>query len=103
MGTSAGGTMAVAKAYKYAQIQKVLSINPVIQINYNKLSDGIEKSKVDIQFVFGNQDPSAKFIPLITKTEKPNMKVDILENVDHQFTQSFDLFLALPEKYFFGK
>lgn len=101
MGTSAGGSMAVANSYKYAQIKKVLAINPVIMANYNKLLYGIENSRADMYFVFGDQDPSAPYIPYITDATKAKVKVDVFKNVDHQFTQAFDLFLSLPEQYFF--
>lgn len=40
VGVSAGATLIVSKAYKFKSIKKVLSINPVIQVNFiNLLTD----------------------------------------------------------------
>lgn len=101
VGVSAGATLIVSKAYKFKSIKKVLSINPVIQVNFNQFIDGLERTFAKIFIVFGNKDPSFKFASLLSKYESDMVKIEIIKNVDHYFSQHFDVFVDLPEKYLF--
>ena len=61
------------------------------------------KALKDIQkemyVVFGEFDMSSKFAPLLPSSE--NIKVEILPNIDHNFTENLDLFMNLPNIYLF--
>ena len=100
MGTSAGATIILSQNYNWLNVKKVLAINPVIQFNYNKLINGIEKSTAITTVIMGEKDPSFMYLPLIDNKNKL-LSCVTYENVDHQFTEHFDLFLELPEKYLF--
>ncbi|MCQ2555836.1 MAG: dienelactone hydrolase family protein [Clostridia bacterium] len=100
MGVSAGATFAVAKAHNYASIKKVLAVNPVINICYNKLAYGMENSSVPITFVFGDKDPSMPYLPILEEEIKrkslKNTKIKIIKNADHQFVGMLNEFIDLP-------
>lgn len=97
MGTSAGATIILSQNYNWLNVKKVLAINPVIQFNYNKLINGIEKSIAITTVIMGEKDPSFMYLPLIDNKNKL-LSCVTYENVGHQFTEHFDLFLELPEK-----
>ena len=100
MGTSAGATIILSQNFNWKNVKKVLAINPVIQFNYGKLIDGIKKSTAKLTVIMGDKDPSYMYLPLIDNKNKL-LSCITLENVNHQFTEHFDLFLELPEKYIF--
>ena len=100
MGTSAGATIILSQNYNWLNVKKVLAINPVIQYNYNKLINGIVKSTAITTVIMGEKDPSYLYLPMLNNKNKL-LSCVILKNVNHQFTEHFDTFLGLPEKYLF--
>lgn len=100
MGVSAGATMALWYAAKYPQIERVLCVNPVLNINLHLTSNGIrdfcgEKMAV----VFGEKDPSAKWAKVIPQRE--NVQTYIFPATDHVFSGMLDEFIALPKRFLF--
>ena len=79
-----------------------MAINPVIQIHYNKLKTGVERAETPTSIVFGSQDPSTPYSPMLDQNKPNNVKIEALDGVDHQFTQHFNLFIEIPEKYLFN-
>ena len=100
MGSSAGATIILSQNYNWLNVEKVLAINPVIHFNYGKLVNGIEKSTAKTIVIMGDRDPSYMYLPMIDNKNEL-LSCVTYENVDHQFTEHFDLFLKLPEKYLF--
>lgn len=102
MGISAGGAFLGAYAYRYARIKKLLLVNPVIQINYNHLLNGLENTTSDITIVFGELDPSYKYSFMLDSVKRENVKIITVPTADHRFSgkENIDLFIKLPETFF---
>lgn len=101
MGHSAGGTFLLWHAFEFPEIEKILCINPVLNINLHKTQIGIESYKgSEINIVVGELDASNYFAGLIDKLSK--VKVYHLPNIDHNFTNALDTFIDLPHKYLFN-
>ncbi len=102
MGISAGGSFLGAYAYRYRQIKKLLLVNPVIQINYNHLLNGLENSSADVTIVLGESDPSYKFLFMLDSVKRENIRTVSVPNADHHFSgkENFELFIKLPEAFF---
>ena len=101
MGVSAGATMALWYAAKYPQIERVLCVNPVLNINLHLTSSGIrgfcgEKMAV----VFGEKDPSVKWAELLPAL--PHLQTYIIPDADHVFSGKLNEFIGLPKKYLFA-
>lgn len=98
-GNSAGGTIAIWYAYLFPQIDRVLAVNPVLNLNYHNAKDGAEKFAGScMHIVCGEYDSSATWQQLIP--EKNNVKRHILRGVDHLFSEKTDEFISLPELLF---
>lgn len=100
MGVSAGATMALWYAAKYPQIERVLCVNPVLNINLHLTSNGIRIfSGEKMAVVFGEKDPSIKWAKLLPVL--PNLQIHIIPEADHVFCGKLDEFIDLPKKYLF--
>lgn len=100
MGVSAGATMALWYAAKYPQIERVLCVNPVLNINLHLTSNGIRIfSGEKMAVVFGEKDPSAKWAKVIPQRE--NVQTYIFPAADHVFSGMLDEFIALPKRFLF--
>ena len=53
--------------------------------------------------IYGTLDPSYKYAEMITMLNKDNVKLEIIENADHNFVGRLDDFIALPDKYLISK
>jgi alpha/beta superfamily hydrolase len=103
MGHSAGGTFMTWYAHSYPCIKRVLAINPVIRVNFDKMIDGAESFQGERVIVLvGEKDQSAPFVPLISEVSNKKFSTIIEPNADHNFTGMLDEFIALPEKYLFN-
>ena len=101
MGVSAGATMALWYAVKYPQIERVLCVNPVLNINLHRTSNGVRNfSGEKLAVVFGEKDPSAKWAKLLPVL--PNLQIHIIPDADHVFCGKLDEFIDLPKKYLFA-
>lgn len=102
MGSSAGASLLGAYSYKHERIKKLLLVNPVIQINVNKLLNGLNKSNAKITVAFGELDPSYQFVSMLESVERSDMEIISIEGVDHNFSgeKAFEIFLDLPEVFF---
>ncbi len=96
MGSSAGASLAIWYAYIFPEINKVLAINPVLNLNLHKTIDGINNFGGERLYVIsGDKDPCAKWQGLLPKNDKIN--TIIIERADHHFTNMLDEFITLPE------
>lgn len=101
MGLSAGASFIINEHYKFERVTKILAINPVLYINLDKIILALNQSQIPITFVFAEKDPSCIFLKLVDLEKNGRNKVEIIEGADHEFSEHFDEFLLLPEKYFF--
>lgn len=103
MGSSAGAWALGVYAFEFLKIKKVLMINPVLSLNYNKLLNGLKKLEAETDLIIGDNDPSRPFLFIAKSAERENLRVEVLPNVDHVFSgdENFQLFLNLPDKYFY--
>lgn len=100
MGNSVGANILLWHSQKFPQIKKVLAVNPVMNINIHLLKR-LQDSTKDINIVFGEKDISSKFAKLVPINK--NVRVEILPNIDHNFTNNLNVFLELPIKYLIEK
>ena len=101
MGTSAGGNIVLSFSYPYPQIKKVLAINPVMNVNFHLIKNGIKEFvEGKINVVFGEHDSSTKWVELLPNSD--NLSVTILPNIDHEFRGNLQSFIDLPNKFLFN-
>ena len=98
-GNAAGASLAVWYAYLYPQIKKVLAVNPVLNLNVHRTRNGVLNFLGEKMFVFiGENDPSAPYFGLLP--HKDNAVFNLLEGVDHFFSEKTDEFISLPNVLF---
>ncbi len=101
-GTSAGASFLGSFTYKHPQVKKLILVNPVMQINYNKLLRGLDDSCAEVKIVFGEDDPSRKFAGLLDLLKNKSVQTTFVPKADHCFSgeESERIFKALPESFF---
>jgi pimeloyl-ACP methyl ester carboxylesterase len=103
MGHSAGGTFMTWYAHRYPCVKRVLAINPVIRVNFDKMIDGAENFQGERMIVLvGEKDQSAPFTSLISEVSNEKFSTMNIPTADHNFTGMLNEFMALPEKYLFN-
>lgn len=102
-GASKGAQYAAMYAYKYEWVSKWLLVNMPLMINWYKSMDGLEHlcSLQKMIFVFGDKDPSFKFVDLIDLVNGKNIAKIIVPEADHNFSNMMDEFIHLPDQYLF--
>lgn len=101
MGTSAGANDGARFSYLYPDIRKLLLINGPITSNTPQMIEGIEKSKCEkIVFVYGEKDPSYRYVKMISLIKNNNMQTVIIPEADHNFCGMENSFEALPDILF---
>lgn len=95
MGSSAGASIAIWYAYLYPQIKKVLAVNPVLNLNFHRVREGLEKfSGEKIHIAVGEFDPCATWVQLLP--EKQNSVKELIADADHVFSGKLNEFISLP-------
>lgn len=98
MGHSAGGTFILWYAYNYPRITRILAANPVLNVNFHKLENGANNFKCEfIKIIIGDKDPSYKYADLLQRVK--SIETIILPHIDHEFKDSIESFIDLPNKY----
>lgn len=101
MGSSAGASLAIWYSHLYPKIEKVLAVNPVLNLNYHRTKEGIQKFTGEKMFVeVGELDPCAMWVGALP--EKDNVHTEVLKGVDHVFKGRTEEFIALPPKTLFN-
>ena len=97
-GNSAGASLAIWYSHLYSVIKKVLAVNPVLNLNYQR--EGVENFSGEKMFIeVGEFDPCAVWLNALP--QKENLHKEILKGADHTFTDSIDEFISLPVKTLF--
>lgn len=102
-GVSKGGQYGAMYGYRYPSVKKWLLLNIPLFINWHKSKAGLMKMppEQEATLVFGEKDPSCGYSELIDLMGKENIKRVIFPSADHNFSQSADEFIRLPEKFLF--
>ena len=99
-GFSNGGLMLSNESYKYDNIKRVLICNTPLMFNFHTIKEGVKLfNQESMTFVFGSNDQSYDYVPLIESIDNSKVKVIKLEGVDHLFKGYLDEFIDLPFKY----
>ena len=100
MGHSDGASLGARYGYLYPKIKRMLLINPPIFFNWHKLKDGMKQFNGEkAVFVYGNLDPSYKYVEMISLIDNDRVKLEIIQDADHHFVDKLDDFMNLPYKY----
>lgn len=102
-GVSKGAQYAAMYGYRYDWVAKWLLLNMPLMINWHRSSRGLSQlaKKQQMVIAFGENDPSFPYSELIDMVGKANISRVIIPKADHNFSQSMDDFMALPEKFLF--
>ena len=99
LGNSIGANILLWHFNQFPEIEKILAINPVMTVNLHLFRSlaSVEKS---VNVIFGELDESCKFATMLSASK--SVKVNILPKIDHNFTNSVDVFINLPNQYLFN-
>ena len=101
-GHSNGALIGMCEAYKYAEIKRLLLINSPLCMNPHKIIEGIKMFNGEkMIMLFGDKDPSFHFVKQFSELSNGKVIFEIISGADHYFTNKLELFMSLPEKYFF--
>ena len=86
-GVSSGAIAAIEQSPDIYDLQKLLLINPPITISLPKIKRSLETKKgACFNFVFGSNDPSYRFLPLLDNVKsQSSINIKIVEGADHNF------------------
>ena len=100
-GFSAGATFAIFNAWKYAQIKRMLLVNPPLMVNMHKIFKGIKNFKGISTLIIGEQDFCIKIGSMFERDKEMSGFTDvfIFPKADHMFTGLTDEFVKLPFTY----
>ena len=101
-GHSNGALRGLQEARKFPKIQRALLVNPPLMMDLHKSILGAKEfSGQSMRLVVGSKDPSADIASQFSELNGERFAVEILDGIDHNFTDAQDVFAALPEKYLF--
>lgn len=86
-GVSSGAIAAIEQSPDIYDLQKLLLINPPFTISLPKIKRSLEAKKdATFNFVFGSNDPSYRFLPLLENVKsQSSINLKIVEGADHNF------------------
>ena len=102
-GVSKGAQYGVMYAYQYDWVTKWLLLNMPLMINWHRSRAGLEKllPTQQMTMLWGDRDPSYKYIELIDTIKGKNITRVVLPGVDHKLSGAAEEFVKLLEKYLF--
>ena len=99
-GVSNGARVALIWGYLYSKINKMILVNSPLMINLHRIKEGLKQmNNKKIYLIFDENDPSIKYTELLTRLLNDNIKLEIIKNADHYFTNQLEEFIKLSEKY----
>lgn len=100
MGHSDGAALAARYGHLYPKIKRMLLINPPIFFNWHKLRDGMKEFAGErATFVYGELDPSYKYVEMLTLIKNERVKWEIIKGADHHFKGKLEEFINLPYEF----
>lgn len=101
MGYSSGARVGMCFGHLYHKIERMLLINGALHINLHKSKDGLKNVKdKKVYLVYGKKDSSFVYIELLNSILNENIKLEIVSEADHHFSNMSDEFMQLPVNYF---
>ena len=85
IGFSAGASSGAQQAHTIPEIKAMLLINGPLTINYIKQKKGIEAFLGPVHMIYGEKDPSFKYIGLLEFVKSDTFSYHICESADHYF------------------
>lgn len=103
-GSSCGGVLGARYSYLYPKIKRALLINPPLFINFHKIQKGILNfQKEALVFVFGEFDPSKKFVGMLDCINSDKVHYTIIEGEDHNLSKNVRSLESLVDEYLFNE
>ena len=104
-GVSKGAQYGAMYAYQYDWVTKWLLLNMPLMINWHRSRAGLEKllPSQQMTMLWGDRDPSYKFIELIDTIKGKNITKDVLPGIDHNLSGTAGDFVELLGKYLFER
>lgn len=98
LGHSEGGIKGLALAHSGIVFKKMLLVNMPLMINFYKNKEIMASlSQTHIVTVFGENDPSFRYIPFLELNQPANVTVVRVPGADHNFRGMLDVFIALSD------
>jgi len=100
-GFSKGANIGSHYATLESEITRMVLINGPLMVNPHKTKEGITRFQGErMTFIYGSLDPSYEYSGLVTLNPKENVKLVILDNINHNI-ENEDIFLKLPDQSLF--
>lgn len=99
-GVSRGAYQGITFADTVPQIKSLLLVNPPMALNFSKQISALRSMAKKCTVVIGGKDPSAKFLPLLTQIQNPNLDLKVISDADHHFCGLDEVFFNLPVSTF---
>lgn len=100
IGVSNGAIIGATQGFRIKEIQKMLLINGPLMINYHKTVKGVKAfGGKQIDFVYGENDPSNMYTVLLENEKLCNCNVSIIPSADHNFSGMEDVFEDMIVKW----
>lgn len=101
-GHSKGALFGAWFGHMYPRIKRMVLVNGPLMYNFHKTKEGaLDFCDDRVTFVYGDNDQSIKYTELLTTILNDKIRLEIIENEDHHFSNSFDDFQMLPDKFLF--
>jgi dienelactone hydrolase len=101
-GYSNGALIGAWFGTKYDKIKRMVLVNGPLMYNYHKTKQGALDFKGDrITFVYGEYDQSIQYTNLLSSIVDDKIKLEIIKDEDHHFSNKDEDFQTIPEKYLF--
>lgn len=69
-----------------------------LMINYHKTKAALDKfTDTEVLFVYGDLDPSFKYVPFLQTRYRDRFMIRICEGADHNFRGMIDEYIALAD------
>ena len=100
MGHSDGASLGARYGHLYPKIKRMLLVNSPLFFNWHLIKDGMKQFTGEKAiFVYGDLDPSYKYVEMLNLIGNDRVKLEIIEGADHHFVGMLDEFIDLPNKY----
>lgn len=101
MGNSNGANQGLWSKRVYSRIKKMLFVNMPLMVNFHKTDKGMQaRREIPMVFVYGDLDPSIKFIPFLELKKNEKSQIKVYEGANHNFAGKDEIFQSLPELLF---
>ena len=98
IGASNGAYQGLVTASKHFRFIKMILINMPLMINYHKSKAALDSlTDTEVLFVYGDLDPSFKYVPFLQTRYRDRFKIRIREGADHNFRGMIDEYIALAD------